>query len=31
VPRWNNAPQAHNMVSNINFDIWEKYVEGGLY
>jgi hypothetical protein len=22
VPRWDNAPQAHSRVSNINFDIW---------
>ena len=29
VPRWNNAPQAHIMVSNINFDIW--IWEGGPY
>jgi hypothetical protein len=31
VPRWDNAPQAHSRVSNINFDIWKKIVEGGLY
>jgi hypothetical protein len=29
VPRWDNAPQAHSRVSNINFDIWKKIVEGG--
>jgi hypothetical protein len=22
MPRWENAPQAHSRVSNINFDIW---------
>jgi hypothetical protein len=22
VPRWDNAPQAHSRVSNIDFDIW---------
>jgi hypothetical protein len=22
VPRWDNAPQAHSRMSNINFDIW---------
>jgi hypothetical protein len=21
VPRWDNAPQAHSRVSNINFDV----------
>jgi hypothetical protein len=31
VPRWDNAPQAHRRVSNINFDIGKKIVEGGLY
>ena len=31
VPRWDNAPQAHSRVSNINFDIWKQIVEGGLY
>jgi hypothetical protein len=31
VPRWDNAPQAHSRVSNINFDIRKKIVEGGLY
>jgi hypothetical protein len=31
VPRWDNAPQAHSRVSNINSDIWKKIVEGGLY
>ena len=31
MPRWDNAPQAHSRVSNINFDIWKKIVEGGLY
>jgi hypothetical protein len=31
VPRWDNAPQAHSRVSNINFDIWKTIVEGGLY
>jgi hypothetical protein len=25
------APQAHNRVSNINFDIWKQIVERGLY
>ena len=29
--RWDNAPQAHSRVSNINSDIWKKIVEGGLY
>jgi hypothetical protein len=29
--RWDNAPQAHSKVSNINFDIWKQIVEGGLY
>jgi hypothetical protein len=24
-----NAPQAHNRVSNINFDIWKTIVERG--
>jgi hypothetical protein len=28
---WDNAPQAHSRVSNINFDIWKQIVEGGLY
>jgi hypothetical protein len=28
VPRWDNAPQAHSRVSNINFDIFKKIVEG---
>jgi hypothetical protein len=28
---WDNAPQAHSRVSNINFDIWKKIVKGGLY
>jgi hypothetical protein len=23
VPRWDNAPQAHSRVSNINFDIYK--------
>jgi hypothetical protein len=31
VPRWDNAPQAHSRVSNINFDIRKNIVEGGLY
>jgi hypothetical protein len=32
VPRWDNAPQAHSRVWNINFDIWKTIVEeGGLY
>jgi hypothetical protein len=31
VPRWDNALQAHSMVSNMNFDIWKKIVEGDLY
>jgi hypothetical protein len=31
VPRWDNAPQAHRRVSNINFDIGKPIVEGGLY
>jgi hypothetical protein len=32
VPRWDNAPQAHSRVSNINFLIFEnKIVEGDLY
>jgi hypothetical protein len=31
VPRWDNAPQAHSRVSNINFDIWKQIVEGCLY
>jgi hypothetical protein len=31
VPRWDNAPQAHSRVLNINFDIWTKIMEGGLY
>ena len=22
LPRWNNTPQSHSRVSNINFDIW---------
>ena len=28
---WDNAPQAHSRVSNINFDIWKQIVQGGLY
>jgi hypothetical protein len=28
MPRWDNAPQAHSRVSNINFDIW---IGGTLY
>jgi hypothetical protein len=28
---WDNAPQAHSRVLNINFDIWKKIMEGGLY
>ena len=31
MPRWDNAPQAHSIVSNFNFDIWKQIVEGGLY
>ena len=31
MPRWDNAPQAHRRVSNINFDIGKYIVEGGLY
>jgi hypothetical protein len=32
VPRWDNAPQAHSRVSNINFDILKKKIgEGALY
>jgi hypothetical protein len=31
VPRWDNAPQAHRRVSNINFDIGKQIVEVGLY
>ena len=31
MPRWDNAPQAHSRVSNINSDIWKKIVEGDLY
>jgi hypothetical protein len=32
VPGWVSAPQAHNRVSNINFDIWKKkYGGAGLY
>jgi hypothetical protein len=31
VPRWENGPQAHSKVSNINFDIRKKIVEWGLY
>jgi hypothetical protein len=31
MPRWDNAPQAHSRVSNINFDIWKQIVDGGLY
>jgi hypothetical protein len=31
VHSWDNAPQAHSRVSNINFDILKKIVEGGLY
>jgi hypothetical protein len=31
VPRWDNAPQAHSRMSNINFDILKQFVEGGLY
>jgi hypothetical protein len=27
---WDNAPQAHSRVSNINYDIWKKIVEGSL-
>jgi hypothetical protein len=30
MPRWDNAPQAHRRVSNINFDIGKQIVEGGL-
>jgi hypothetical protein len=30
VPRWNNAPQAHSRVWNINSDIWKKNVEEGV-
>ena len=26
---WDNAPQAHSRVSNINFDIWKQIVKGG--
>jgi hypothetical protein len=33
VPRWDNAPQAHSRVSNINVDIYkyflEKYIKDG--
>jgi hypothetical protein len=25
---WDNAPQAHSNVSNINFDIWKQIVQG---
>jgi hypothetical protein len=28
---WDNAPQAHGRVSNINFDIGKQIVEGGFY
>jgi hypothetical protein len=28
VPRWDNEPQAQSRVSNINFDIWKKIVDG---
>ena len=28
MPRWDNAPQAHSWVSNINFDIWKQIVDG---
>jgi hypothetical protein len=31
VPRWDNAPQAHSRVSNINFDILKTIVEGIFY
>jgi hypothetical protein len=29
VPGWVSAPQAHSRVSNINFDIEKKFMEGG--
>jgi hypothetical protein len=28
---WVSAPQAHSRVSNINFDNWFFFMEGGLY
>ena len=31
MPRWDNGPQAHSRVSNINSDILKNIVEGGLY
>ena len=31
VPSWDNAPQAHSRVSNINFDIVKNCGWGGLY
>jgi hypothetical protein len=31
VPGWVSAPQAHSRVSNINFDVEKKIMEGGLY
>jgi hypothetical protein len=30
VPRWDNAPQAHSRVSNINFDILIKKLWKGV-
>jgi hypothetical protein len=31
LPRWDNTPEAHSRVSNINFDIWKKVVDDGFY
>jgi hypothetical protein len=31
VPGWVSAPQAYSRMSNISFDIWFFFKEGGLY